>query len=208
MRLRTVHRDIPLLTSNPEILESLESVGIKTTNDLLFTPLPDLLLRLTTAEGILTTDIITLQEQIATATAAECTRGDELYTKEVGVLGSMQTPNEHLGIQALDDLFGPTLSGPYVIELSGTTGCGKSTLAMQLVTRCLVHNLDASALWVDTSGEFSSERIHRMCAALGLEGQDDATLGVLERLQVVLSLELEEFQGTLDSVEASLDVTQ
>ncbi|KAG9103105.1 hypothetical protein FRC06_000207 [Ceratobasidium sp. 370] len=174
MRLRTIHRDIPLLASDSKILESLESAGIKTTYDVLFSPLPDLLARLTNAKGILTTDIIALQEQIATATAAECTRANELYTKEVGVLDSMRPPNGHLlGIQALDDLLGPTLSGPYVIELSGTTGSGKSTLAMQLVTHCLVHNPDVSALWVDASGEFSSERIHRMCAALGLEVRVD-----------------------------------
>ncbi|KAG9122945.1 hypothetical protein FRC07_000437 [Ceratobasidium sp. 392] len=170
MRLRTVRGDVPLLASNPELLEALETAEIKTTYDVLFTPLPDLLARLATAKGILTTDIITLQEQIATVTAVECTTGDKLYTKELEALDSMRPHNESVfGVQALDDLLGPTFSGPYVVELSGTPGSGKSVLATHVVTRWLAHDPDASALWIDCSGDFTPERAKRVCTYIDLD---------------------------------------
>ncbi|KAG8681797.1 hypothetical protein FRC09_017227, partial [Ceratobasidium sp. 395] len=203
MRLRTIRGDIPSFASNPKLLETLELAGVKTTYDVLFTPLPDLLARLANTEGILTTDLITLHEEIAATTAAECKRGDELYTKEVNALHSMRPLNESmLGAQALDDMLGPTLPGPYVVELSGTAGSGKSILATQLVTRWLAYDLDASALWIDCSGDFTPERARRVCSSLGLEG--DAASEVLERLQVKLAFELEEFLNTIDTLEASL----
>ncbi|CCO28613.1 hypothetical protein BN14_02610 [Rhizoctonia solani AG-1 IB] len=127
MRIRTIHKDVPLLVSKPHILPALEIAGIKTTHDVLFTPLPELLSRLSTAQDILTTDIIQLQDEIAAACAVPGVRGDELLEKEASAIGIMKPYTfTALGVEAVDDLLGETLYGPYVVEISGTAGSGKS----------------------------------------------------------------------------------
>ncbi|CAE7067451.1 unnamed protein product [Rhizoctonia solani] len=203
MRIRTIHKDVPLLVSKPHILPALESAGIKTTYDVLFTPLPDLLTRLSNAQDVLTVDITQLQDEIALACAVPGTRGDELLEKEESTIETMRphtfTP---LGVDSVDTLLGEMLYGPYVVEISGTAGSGKSTIAMQIVLRRLAHDTDVSALWVDCSGDFSGERARRICQTLGLD--ENTTTSVLSRIQVILSFEIDEFQNALDNIETSL----
>ncbi|KAB5591910.1 RAD51 protein [Ceratobasidium theobromae] len=208
MRIRTIHKNIPLLISKPHILPALEASGIKTTYDLLFTPLPDILARLCAraAEDVLTEDIVTLQDEIAVACAAPGIRGDQLVEKELSDMETMKPQTfAPLGVQSVDNLLGETLYGPYVVEISGLAGSGKSTIALQVVIRRLAHDDESSALWIDCSGDFAGERARRMCQALGLD--NDAASATLQRLQVVLSFEMDQFQTTLDSVEASLSET-
>ena len=126
MRIRTVQHDVALLVSNPQLLSILEAAGIKTTEDVLFTPLVDLLSRLSAAD-IKTTDIITLQDEIAATCAAQGLRGDELLAQETETIGAMRPTAEGvLGIKELDQSFGETLYGPYVVELTGPARSGKS----------------------------------------------------------------------------------
>ncbi|KAG8763563.1 hypothetical protein FRC11_001764 [Ceratobasidium sp. 423] len=206
MRIRTIHKSVPLLVSKPHILPALESAGIRTTHDVLFTPLPDLLTRLSDAQDILTTDIIQLQDEIALACAVPGARGDELLEKEESVI-EMMKPHTFtaLGVESVDQLLGETLYGPHVVEISGTGGSGKSTIAMQVILRRLAHDMDASALWIDCSGDFSGEQAKRMCQTFGLD--ETTTTTVLSRLQVIISFEFDEFQNALDSIEASLSET-
>ncbi|CEL55478.1 DNA repair protein RAD51 homolog 4 OS=Mus musculus GN=Rad51d PE=2 SV=1 [Rhizoctonia solani AG-1 IB] len=206
MRIRTIHKDVPLLVSKPHILPALEIAGIKTTHDVLFTPLPELLSRLSTAQDILTTDIIQLQDEIAAACAVPGVRGDELLEKEASAIGIMKPYTfTALGVEAVDDLLGETLYGPYVVEISGTAGSGKSTIAMQVALRRLSHEIEATALWIDCSGDFSGERAERICQNLRLD--QATTMSVLSRVQVILSFEIEEFQNALDNIEGSLAET-
>ncbi|CAE6461832.1 unnamed protein product [Rhizoctonia solani] len=206
MRIRTIHKNVPLLVSKPHILPTLESAGIRTTHDVLFTPLPDLLSRLSNVQDILTTDIIQLQDEIALACAVPGSRGDELLEKEESVIEKMK-PHMFaaLGVDSVDTVLGETLYGPYVVEISGTAGSGKSTIAMQVILQRLAHDMDASALWIDCSGDFSGERARKMCQTFGLD--EATTTSVLSRLQVILSFEIDEFQTALDNVEASLSET-
>lgn len=189
MRIRTIHKNIPLLISKPHILPALEASGIKTTYDLLFTPLPDILARLCAraAEDVLTEDIVTLQDEIAVACAAPGIRGDQLVEKELSDMETMKPQTfAPLGVQSVDNLLGETLYGPYVVEISGLAGSGKSvsqptiyklvasdvlkkTIALQVVIRRLAHDDESSALWIDCSGDFAGERARRMCQALGLD---------------------------------------
>ncbi|CAE6464130.1 unnamed protein product [Rhizoctonia solani] len=203
MRIRTIHKNVPLLVAKPHILPALESAGVRTTYDVLFTPLSDLLTRLSNAQDILTTDIIQLQDEIALACAVPGVRGDQLLEKEESVMQTMKPDTfAPLGVDSVDELLGETLYGPYVVEISGTAGSGKSTIAMQVVLQRLAHDMDASALWADCSGDFSGERARRMCQTLGLD--EPTTTSVLSRLQVILAFEMDEFQNALDSIEASL----
>ncbi|KAJ1307596.1 hypothetical protein OPQ81_001691 [Rhizoctonia solani] len=206
MRIRTIHKNIPLLLSKPHILPALESAGIRTTHDVLFTPLPELLARLSDTEDCLSTDIIQLQDEIALACAVPGVRGDELLEKEELIIKAMK-PQQFtaLGVKSVDDILRETLYGPYVVEISGTAGSGKSTIAMQIVLRRLAHDLDASALWIDCSGDFSGERARKMCQTFGLD--ETTTTSVLSRLQVILSFEIDEFQNLIDNIEASLSET-
>ncbi|KAH7341709.1 hypothetical protein B0J17DRAFT_647609 [Rhizoctonia solani] len=206
MRIRTIQKNVPLLVSKPHILPTLESAGIRTAHDVLFTPLPDLLARLSSAQNILTTDIIQLQDEIALACAVPGVRGDELLEKEESVIEAMKPHTfTALGVDSVDALSGETFYGPYVVEISGTAGSGKSTLAMQAILRKLAHDTDASALWIDCSGDFSGERARKMCQTFGLG--ETTTTSILSRLQVILSFEMDEFQTALDNVEASLSDT-
>ncbi|KAF8699283.1 P-loop containing nucleoside triphosphate hydrolase protein, partial [Rhizoctonia solani] len=203
MRIRTIQRNVPRLVSKPHILPALESAGIKTTHDVLFTPLGELLNRLSGAEDILTTDIIELQDEIAAVCAVPGIRGDELLEKEVLAAEAMKPYSfSALGVKSVDDLLGETLYGPYVVEISGQTGSGKSAIAMQVALRRLAYDPDASTLWVDCSSDFSVERAKRICQNLELD--EITTTSVLSRVQIILSFEIDEFQNTLDSIEASL----
>lgn len=139
MRIRTVQNDIALLASNPQLLSTLEAAGIKTTEDVLFTPLPDLLSRLSTSD-IKTTDIITLQDEIATICAVQGLRGDELLAHETESLATMKPhTTSALGIKELDDLLEDTLYGPYVVELTGPTGSGKSVRFLPIPHFSITH---------------------------------------------------------------------
>ncbi|CUA73412.1 hypothetical protein RSOLAG22IIIB_05308 [Rhizoctonia solani] len=73
---------------------------------------------------------------------------------------------------------------------------------MQVVLQRLAQDMDASALWVDCSGDFSGERARRMCQNLGLD--ETITISILSRIQIILSFEIDEFQNALDSIETSL----
>ncbi|KAF8604263.1 hypothetical protein BDV93DRAFT_440962 [Ceratobasidium sp. AG-I] len=205
MRIRTVQNDVALLVSNPQLLSVLEAAGIKTTEDVLFTPLADLLPRLSTAD-IKTTDIIMLQDEIAAVCAVQGLRGDKLLAQETETISAMKPITEGvLGIKGLDELLGETLYGPYVVELTGPARSGKSTIATQLATRCLSQIQDSSVLWIDCAGDFSGHRARQACEALGME--EDAIGATLERLQVVFCFEMHEFQSALDNIEASLSET-
>ncbi|KAF8753379.1 hypothetical protein RHS01_07176 [Rhizoctonia solani] len=140
MRIRTIQRNVPRLVSKPHILPALESAGIKTTHDVLFTPLGELLNRLSGAEDILTTDIIELQDEIAAVCAVPGIRGDELLENEV------------LAAEAMNHTRFPR---------SGSNGEREI-------------------------GDHNHVR--------------------LVRVQIILSFEIDEFQNTLDSIEASLTV--
>ncbi|QRW18020.1 DNA repair protein RAD50 [Rhizoctonia solani] len=164
MRIRTIQRNVPRLVSKPHILPALESAGIKTTHDVLFTPLGELLNRLSGAEDILTTDIIELQDEIAAS---------------------------------VDDLLGETLYGPYVVEISGQTGSGKSAIAMQVALRRLAYDPDAAHFGLTVQATFQSSE---------QSASETTTTSVLSRVQIILSFEIDEFQNTLDSIEASLTV--
>ncbi|GAB1525131.1 hypothetical protein RhiTH_008288 [Rhizoctonia solani] len=205
MRIRTIQRNVPRLVSKSHILPALESAGIKTTHDVLFTPLGELLNRLSGAEDILTTDIIELQDEIAAVCAVPGIRGDELLENEVLAAEAMKPYSfSALGVKSVDDLLGETLYGPYVVEISGQTGSGKSAIAMQVALRRLAYDPDASTLWVDCSSDFSVERAKRICQNLELD--EATTTSVLSRVQIIISFEIDEFQNTLDSIEASLTV--
>ncbi|CAE6460211.1 unnamed protein product [Rhizoctonia solani] len=203
MRIRTVHKDVPLLVSKPHILPALELAGIRTTHDVLFTPFPDLLARLSNAEDISTTDIIQLQDEIALACALPGVRGDQLLEQEESVIEIMKPHTlAPVGVESVDRVLGETLYGPYVVEISGTAGSGKSTIVMQVILQRLAQDMDANALWVDCSGDFSGERARRMCQTLGLD--ETTIISILSRIQIILSFEIDEFQNALDSIEASL----
>ncbi|CAE6379539.1 unnamed protein product [Rhizoctonia solani] len=206
MRIRTIHKNIPLLVSKPHILPALETAGIRTTHDVLFITLQELLGRLSSAQDILMTDIIQLQDEIAAACAVPGVRADELLEKEASVIDAMKPHTfTALGVDSVDDLLGEMLYGPYVVEISGTVGSGKSTIAIQIALRRLAHDLSASVLWIDCSGDFSGERAKRICQNLGLD--EITTTSVLSRIQVILSFEIDEFQNVLDNIEASLGET-
>lgn len=130
MRIRTVQNDVALLVSNPQLLSTLESVGIKTTEDVLFTPLADLLPRLSSAD-LKTTDIVTLQDEIATVCAVQGLRGDELLAQETETMDSMKPLAEGtFGVKELDEMIGEIIYGPYIVELTGPARSGKSVRSL------------------------------------------------------------------------------
>jgi hypothetical protein len=148
------------------LVSSLEQCGIRTETDLLFSyTVVDIFQRLPPG----TVSMNDLTNYIALVTkwvAAPGVRGDELLHKS--------TPLS-TGVSALDELLGG-FGVSRVLEISGDKGTGKTvsmffsmrqfnihafykSLARHVVLRHLTNHERSGALWIDTAGEFSSEKL-------------------------------------------------
>jgi RAD51-like protein 3 len=161
-----------------DLVSSLEKIGIRTDADLLFSSVTaDILRRL--PPGIVTLqDLKHYMAQITDKSSALGVRGDILLAleceKQEQALDSVGS-----GVKDLDALLNG-FGGPRVFELSGEKAAGKTVgclflgesvftlqvyiqaLAMHLVLRHLVNNPHSGALWMDTAGDFSAERVAKL----------------------------------------------
>ncbi|KAK0480249.1 P-loop containing nucleoside triphosphate hydrolase protein [Armillaria novae-zelandiae] len=90
-----------------------------------------------------------------------------------------------VGVAELDALTNG-FAGSQIVEISGDRGSGKTVFALNLAIRYLQAQSDSIALWIDTRGEFSSERAYRTQASMDAQASD-----VLNRLQLSVAFELE-----------------
>ncbi len=116
------------------------------------------------------------------ANAREMLRNEYVSAEELDAL-KMSSPRLTTGVKSLDRLLGG-IEGGVITEFAGEYGSGKTQLCHQLsVTVQLperMGGLERSAIYVDTEGTFSTERIKAMAKRFGLNVRD-----VLRRIYVV-----------------------
>lgn len=203
MRLSSLVPSIPA-----DVVTCLESQGIRTDMDLLFaTTTLDTYKRLPAGTATLE-ELIEYRSLAAKSGAAPGISGHELV-----LLEDMEEDNViqlQTGVKALDDFF-RGLAGRRLIELSGDGGSGKSvrhcqiwkaqasnnliihqTVALNLVLRHLALHTNDSALWVDTTCNFSADWANQLVKVT------QALPSTLERLQISLAFDIETILGLLE----------
>ncbi|KAJ7499227.1 P-loop containing nucleoside triphosphate hydrolase protein [Mycena latifolia] len=191
MRLAACIPSIPA-----HLVSSLESCGIRTEADLLFSGSTfDIFRRLPAG----TTTFRELEEITALAAKLASAPGQtaaELLTAHTG-------PSEDdflSGLPQLDELLYGLATSRRVIEVSGGKGSGKTSLLLHLILRHLVHRPQSGVLWIDTTGDFSTARAAAILELGGVSGASTA----LERLQVSVALEVDAVHEVLEELRMSL----
>ncbi|WWD18064.1 hypothetical protein CI109_102511 [Kwoniella shandongensis] len=179
MLLKRIADSLP--PSLAALVPELESVGIRTTESLIFTPpatIFDLL------PSFSQTQLDTLTSHILNLTAPSCVKGDEIEAEEGAWKG--------FGVGGLDDLL-EEVEGGIVLEIAGPRKVGKSLLALHAALRILLSDPEAICRWIDTEGSFAPERARAILESWGAE---DPKI-VLARMVVIPCFRLE---GVFDAV--------
>lgn len=177
MRLKSI---VPPLAET--LLAALDDCNIRTDSDLLFSGTPlqiyEKLPQGTISLGDLERHIRNLIEYLA----APAIRANELLVQEKVRHDASGYGTISCGVSELDKLT-DGYSGPKVLEISGDHGSGKSVrqtsvscvltdavlvqlLALQIVIRQLASTANYSALWIDTTGDFSVDKIYHVMKGL------------------------------------------
>ncbi|KAF8211447.1 P-loop containing nucleoside triphosphate hydrolase protein [Mycena galopus ATCC 62051] len=178
------------------LVSGLETCGIRTDADLLFSG--------STLE-------IFRRLPPGTTTLRELARCTALVANLASVPGQsaadlMKDPNDDdllSGLPQLDEILHGLATPGHLIEISGDKGSGKTSLLLQLVLNHLVHHLQSSVLWIDTTGDFSAARA---AGILELCDPPGASLA-LERLQVCVAFEVDAVHEVLEELRLSLGVS-
>ncbi|KAF9223515.1 P-loop containing nucleoside triphosphate hydrolase protein [Gyrodon lividus] len=195
MRLQSL---IPIIPS--DLVAALETCGIRTDTDLLFSGTTIEVLQKLPSGVISLADLEKYTGLIVESASAPGVRGDNHYAEELRRRYEDATDLAS-GVGELDALVGG-FGNSRVFEISGERGSGKTALALQIALRLLVTHTQASVLWMDTTGDFSVERTTQI--AQQLDGEGSAT--TLERLQVSLVLNIESAHAVLEDLRSSLAV--
>ncbi|KDR78987.1 hypothetical protein GALMADRAFT_244701 [Galerina marginata CBS 339.88] len=192
MRLSSL---VPSIPAN--LVAALEASGIRTEGDLLFSASTFDIYRRLPANIVTLQELIDYTAAVAELCSAPGLSGRELYRLEELALTKkfeFLSGNEEL------DTFLLGLGGKRVIEISGDKGSGKSVLALNLLLHCLRSSPDNTSLWIDTTGDFSSERVMRI---LGCKQISET---VLERMQVSLAFDIETAQALIEDLNQRNDI--
>ncbi|PCH42226.1 nucleoside triphosphate hydrolase protein [Wolfiporia cocos MD-104 SS10] len=192
MRLQSLVPHIP-----QNLIDVLSACGIKTDTDILFAS-GDVFSKLPPGTVSLQ-EFHSLVEHVAERAAAPSVCGDIMLAQQRDIRNEYMHGNILSGVPQLDEILGG-LHPPRVVEISGDKGSGKSSFALQVVLRYLAANFDSGALWIDTGGDFSVERIPPILESI--EGQAKPT--VLERLQVALAFDIETVHDVLEQLRSDL----
>ncbi|EIW84090.1 hypothetical protein CONPUDRAFT_142527, partial [Coniophora puteana RWD-64-598 SS2] len=188
MRLQALVPHLP-----QDLVSAWAEIGIRTDTDLLFSgSAVDILSRL--PEGSIRLaqlrDYIAL---VAQQSSSPAIRGDELLEQELAP-SQISTFCLTAGVPEIDSLL-ETSERSLVYEISGDRGSGKSILALHLVLQQLVSN-DVSALWMDTTGDFSVDRARHQLQYYSGEKSSSA----LARLEVATALNTDAAIEILESM--------
>lgn len=182
MFLRNIQSALP-----ENIIETLENLGIKTDEDLLFGDVIEIWQKVTD-ESISLQDLKDARSLVASQQAAPIVRADVLLGEQSLQRETREDNVIFCGVNDLDNL----VSGfgqHRVLEISGDKGTGKTVrtpshkftetntscyqiLALQVCVQHLAARSDSGAVWIDTTGEFSIDSVPRAMLL------DDATVCV------------------------------
>ncbi|OJA11134.1 hypothetical protein AZE42_02359 [Rhizopogon vesiculosus] len=193
MRLDSLVPSIPA-----ELVVALNnSCGIRTDTDILFFGSSLDIIKKLPLGTVTLSDLEKFTQLIAERVSAPGHRGDEILAE---ISGQNERHSQvSCGVRELDDLVGG-FGGSRVIEISGEKGSGKTALALQTVIQRLVADVNSSALWIDTSGDFSAEKTVQLVRHFDVAMSEN----VLERLQVSLCFNIEAVRDILESLRISL----
>ncbi|KIO34742.1 hypothetical protein M407DRAFT_16694 [Tulasnella calospora MUT 4182] len=177
------------------ILQAFENAGFRTSYDLLFGGPPEMLFSKLPHGTISYSGLQYFLEQVATATAAHGLAGDVVLEEEQNIK-SAQFGGE-TGVLELDEMAAGAFGAYGVTEVSGSAA---SRLVLWIVVRHLAQYGESSALWIDTSYDFSIDQA--VLALQSIPFKDAAT--ALDRLQVSRSLELSEVYDALDALQNAI----
>ncbi|WP_460024245.1 DNA repair and recombination protein RadA [Infirmifilum sp. SLHALR2] len=104
-----------------------------------------------------------------------------------------QVPRLKTQVQSIDELLGGGLESGAIYEFAGEFGTGKTQLCHQLaVTAQLPRErggFAGKALYIDTEGTFSPQRIREVAARFGLDGTEALRSVYVERVESVVAME-------------------
>ena len=108
------------------------------------------------------------------------------YERRVG--GEPRLPT---GVKAVDELLEGGLEPGSIYELAGEYGSGKTQLCHQLavIVQVFDDELKGKALYIDTEGTFSPQRIKAIAFRLGLNGDEVLSNILVDRVITVIELE-------------------
>ncbi|PPQ64571.1 hypothetical protein CVT26_001969 [Gymnopilus dilepis] len=184
MRLSSL---VPTISSN--LVAALETRGIRTEADLLYKASAFEIYKLLPAKTVTLQELIDCIEIVAGVSAASGFSGTQLYHAEEATRSKdADFRSGHVDL----DSFLKGLNGQ-VIEISGDRSSGKSTLALNLVLRSIAFS-DTSAVWIDTTGEFSAVKASTILAQAKIPDS------VLERIQVSFAFDIGMAQEVLQEL--------
>lgn len=154
MRLRLL---VPTLGEHfadaASIVQAFESAGFRTSYDLLFGDPPEVLFSKLPDGTISYSDLQDLLSQVASATAAHGLAGDVVLEEEQNVKSAHF--GGETGVLELDEMAAGAFGAYGVTEVSGSAA---SRLVLWIVVRHLAQCGESSALWIDTSYDFSVDQ--------------------------------------------------
>ncbi|OCF38562.1 hypothetical protein I317_07672 [Kwoniella heveanensis CBS 569] len=165
-----------------ELIPDLESVGIRTTESLIFTPPTYILSHIPLLQSVQLDALITSSLEL---TAPKALRDGQDERDEDD--GSEESAWAGWGISGLDDVVAGW-NGIGVMEIAGPKKVGKSLLALHATLRCLCMDETSMCRWIDTEGSFVPERAMRV---LEYQGVKDVNR-VLQRLVVIPCFKLDD----------------
>ncbi|KAI9635054.1 P-loop containing nucleoside triphosphate hydrolase protein [Dioszegia hungarica] len=173
------------------LISQLEAAGIKTTENLLFTPLPTVLSLIDDPDAQY--EVEQLIERCLRLTAPVSRSGVEELEEE-GSLGKGRWTG--FGTAGLDGLVG-AWEGRGVVEICGPQRVGKSLLALHIVLKRLLADPASRCKWLDTDGSFSPARARAVLDHMGFIDHAE----VLARLSVAPCYNLDpDLWGALDTI--------
>nr|ODO02316.1 hypothetical protein L204_01049 [Cryptococcus depauperatus CBS 7855] len=168
-------------------IPELESVGIKTTESIIFTH-PQTILSLS---SLTASQVEALVYLCIESSATKCAIADELPQQ-------LQGPWQGWGIRGLDELL-DAWNGVGIVEVAGPRKVGKSLLALHAALKILVQDKDAKCMWVDTEGTFSPERAEKILTNWGWKTEEER-ISVLNRVIVTPCFKLEGVYEVLQTI--------
>ncbi|WVN85626.1 uncharacterized protein L203_100775 [Cryptococcus depauperatus CBS 7841] len=168
-------------------IPELESVGIKTTESIIFTH-PQTILSLS---SLTASQVEALVYLCIESSATRCAIADELPQQ-------LQGPWQGWGIRGLDELL-DAWNGVGIVEIAGPRKVGKSLLALHAALKILVQDKDAKCMWMDTEGTFSPERAEKILTNWGWKTEEER-ISVLNRVIVTPCFKLEGVYEVLQTI--------
>ena len=102
-----------------------------------------------------------------------------------------EKPRLPTGVKSIDELLGGGLEPGSIYELAGEYGSGKTQLCHQLAVMVQVFDeeLKGKALYIDTEGTFSPQRVKAIASRFGLDGDEVLSNILVDRVITVIELE-------------------